>query len=380
VFVTTRNFDDRPRTFNVELQHDGATVDAHEVSLKAGEENPDIFELPEPAAPLTLNVSLDAKDDLAPDNRAAIVVSPRRTMKALLVTDENVFLENAIRAASNVELTTQKLPQFKSSAGFDVVIFDGAAPATLPQGNYLFVQCGSNQSPAVAAGGAENQSIVDENRSHPVLKYVDFGSNRWTSMAEGKPAGWGQEIATGESGAAVVAGEKGKMRALWTGFRLDLAHGPFPLTVSFPIFVTNALRWLAHADDTDSAQVRTGEAVTLDSPPSAAHLTVTKPDGSKVDVSVGSRGGGVFDGTDQVGVYTAAGPNGFRRTFAANLADYSESDIRPKPQSELTTGGPAEVGHSVTVARDIWPWLAAVLLPLLAFEWWAFHRRVFVAS
>jgi hypothetical protein len=81
-----------------------------------------------------------------------------------------------------------------------------------------------------------------------------------------------------------------------------------------------------------------------------------------------------------VGVYTAAGPNGFRRTFAANLADYSESDIRPKPQPELTTGGPAEVGHRVTVARDIWPWLAAVLLALLAFEWWAFHRRVFVTS
>lgn len=380
VFVTAHNFDDRPRTFNVELQHDGATVDAHEVKLKAGEENPDIFELPEPAVPLTLNVSLDAKDDLAADNRAAIVVSPRRALKALLVTDENVFLENAVRAAPNVELTTRKLSQFVSTAGFDLVIFDGAAPATLPQGNYLFVQCGSNQSPAVAEGSAENQSIVDANRAHPVLKYVDFGTNRWTSMAAGKPAGWGQEIATGESGAAVVAGEKGKMRAVWTGFRLDLAHGPFPLTVSYPIFVLNALRWLAHADDADSAQVRTGEAVTFDAPPSAARLTVVKPDGSKSEVTVSARGGAVFDGTDEVGVYIVEGAGGYRRAFAANLADYVESDIRPKAQPELTTGGPAEVGHRVTVARDLWPWLAALLLALLAFEWWAFHRRVFVTS
>ena len=380
VFVTVHNFDDRPRTFNVELLHDQSTVDAHEVALKGGEESPDIFELPEPSSPLTLNVRIDAKDDLAVDNRAAIVVSPRRDIKALLVSDGNVFLENALRVDTNVELSTVKPASFISPAGFDVVIFDVAAPKTLPEGNYLFVACGSSQSPATASGVAENQSVVDANRSHPVLKYVDFGPNRWTSMAEGKPAGWAQEIATGESGAAVVAGEKGKMRALWTGFQLDLAHGSFPLTVSYPIFISNALRWLAHADDTESEQVRTGEAVTLNAPPSAGHLTVTRPDGSKRDVAVGSRGGGVFDETDLVGVYTAEGGNGFRRTFAANLADYTESDIRPKPRPELTAGGPVEVGHRVNVARDLWPWLAALLLGLLAFEWWAFHRRVFVTS
>lgn len=380
VFVTVHNFDDKPWTFNVELLHDQATVDAHEVTLRPGEEDPEIFDLPEPSASLTLNVRLDAKDDLAVDNRAAMIVSPRRVVKALLVTDDNVFLENALRVNSDVELSTVKPAHFTSPAGYDVVAFDGGAPRTLPEGNYLFVQCSSSQSPAATGATSANQSIVDANRSHPVLRYVDFGANRWTSIVEGKPAGWAQEIATGESGAAMVAGEKGNMRALWTGFRLDLAHGPFPLTVSYPIFISNALRWLAHADHTDSSQVRTGDAVPLDAPPTAGQVTVIRPDGTKTDVAVGTRGGGVFDGTDQVGVYTASASNGFHRSFAANLVDFAESDIRPQPRPELASGGPAEVGHRVSVSREMWPWLAVLLLALLALEWWAFHRRVFVTS
>src|SRR5205085_10714244 len=129
---------------------------------------------------------------------------------------------------------------FPQPDGYDVVIFDGAAPQKLPEANYFFVNCVSKQSPATPVSSEENQSLVDTVKNHPVLQYVDFGTNKWTSMRQGKPAGWAQEIATGESGAGIVAGEKGKMRAVWTGFDLDLAHGQFPLTVSYPLFISNA--------------------------------------------------------------------------------------------------------------------------------------------
>src|SRR5258708_35348984 len=54
VFVTVHNFDSKPRTFNVELRHDNELLDAHEVNLPPGKESPDIFDLPEPQAPLSL--------------------------------------------------------------------------------------------------------------------------------------------------------------------------------------------------------------------------------------------------------------------------------------------------------------------------------------
>ncbi len=211
------------------------------------------------------------------------------------------------------------------------------------------------------------------------MKYVDFGTLRWTNMREGKPAGWAQELAGSETGPAIVAGEKGKMRALWTGFDLDLAHGRFPFTVGYPIFVSNAVRWLAHSEDTSESQVRTGSPVSLDAPPAAGTVTVTKPDGSKHTVAVPSRGGGVFDDTDQIGLYSASGAGGFHRVFAANLADYAESEITPRKSPDLGGGVSGQIGRRVTVTRELWPWLAAGLLCLLGVEWYAFHRRVFVS-
>jgi Ca-activated chloride channel family protein len=378
VFVTVHNFDNKSRTFNIELLHDRDTVDAHEVTLAAGAEDPEIFDLPEPAAPLTLTVKLDVKDDLIADNQAAMVITPRQIVKALLVSDENVFLENSIKVDPNVELSLIKPGGFSKPDGYDVVIFDGSAPKILPEGNYFFVNCSSNQSPATPGAEAENQSVIDPNKNHPVLRYVDFGTNRWTSMRQGKPLGWGQELASSESGSAIVAGEKAKMRALWIGFNLDVAHGPFPLTVSYPIFVSNALRWLAHSDDNASLQVRTGSTITIDAPAGTGKVTITKPDGSRRDLTVSSRGGVVFDDTDQVGIYTATGQGNFNRVYAANLADYSESDITPHVNPDLGSNPATRVGHEVSVVREIWPWLAVLLLGLLAFEWWAFHRRAFV--
>jgi Ca-activated chloride channel homolog len=378
VFVAVHNFDSKPQTFNVELSHEGNTIDAHEVTLQPGAESPDLFDIPEPAEPITLSVKLDVKDDLSADNQAAMVVTPRKLVKALLVTPENVFLETGIRVDPNIELSTVKLDGFTSPAGYDVVIFDGAAPAKLPEGNYLFVNCASDQSPAALGAESENQSLIDPNKNHPVMRYVEFGQLHWTNMRSGKPARWAQELATSESGPAIVAGEKGKMRALWIGFHLDQAHSNFPRTVAFPIFVSNAVRWLAHAEDVSEGQVRTGSAITLDAPPGSGRVTIVKPDGTKRELAAQSRGGLVFDDTDQVGIYTATGGADFRRSFAANLADYAESDIKPRLDPELGSNPPGKVGRQVNIVWELWPWLAVILLGLLAFEWWAFHRRVYV--
>ncbi len=385
VFVTVHNFDTVPQTCNAELylerpgtKQPPELLDAHEVKLPPDGESPDIFDLPEPSEAVTLRVKIDAKDDLAADNEASLVITPRKLVKALLVTDENVFLQTGILVDPNVELNVAKPGGFTKPDGYDAVVFDGAAPKTLPDGNYLFVNCSSNQSPATPGAEIENQGLVDTNRNHPVMRYVDFGNVRWTSMRSGKPAGWAQELASSESGAAIVAGEKGQTRALWTGFNLDLAHGKFPFTVGFPIFISNALRWLSHNDES-ATQTRTGIPLTIDAPATAGRLTVLKPDGSQRSLALPSRGPAVFDDTDEIGVYTVTGDGGFQRQFAANLADYAESDITPHRNPEIGGTMTGQVGRQVTVTREIWPWLAVLLLGLLAFEWYAFHRRVYVS-
>ena len=382
VFVTVRNFDKTARTVTVELAHDRELLDAQEVTLYHGEEHAQSFDLPEPAEPVTLTVRLETDDSLDTDNRAALVINPRKPIKALLVGGDNPFLVNGINVDPAVELTHIKLADFKSPAGYDVVVFDGEAPKTLPEGNYFFINSSSDRSPASPLGEHENQGLIDPDRAHPVLRYVEFGSTRWTRMSAGKPAPWAREIASSESGAAIAAGEVGRSRSIWTGFDMDVAHGQFPLTVGYPIFIANALRWLSGSDEVLHSQIRTGTPIALDPPAGIKNLTVTKPDGSNRTVAVpvnAPSGAAVFDEVDQVGIYSVSGEGGYRRLFAANLADYAESDITPRRNPDLGAGAPAQPGRRVTVTREIWPYLAFLLLALLAFEWYAFHRRVFVS-
>lgn len=378
VLLALNNFDSQPQTFTVELTHEKSLLDAREVTLPPGGESMDIFEIPEPQQPLTLTARLDVKDEFAADNRASLIILPRQPIRTLLVSSGNLFLEKALQADPNVELNSVNLAGFAGPDGFDVVIFDRAAPPKLPEGNYLFVNCSSDQSPAEPGPEAENQTLIDPDRSHPTLRYVDFSASRWLRMRRGTPAGWAQELASSESGPAIIAGEKGRMRALWIGFGLDLNDGPFPLTVSYPIFLTNSVRWLSFSEDTTASQIRTGATIQLDTPPELRTITIVKPDGTQRDIAVSGRGGAAFDDTDQAGVYTATGTNGYRRLFAANLSSYAESNIAPRRDQDFGVNPPGDPGRQVTIQRELWPWLAVALLGLLALEWWAFHRRTFV--
>jgi hypothetical protein len=378
VLLALNNFDSQPQTFTVELTHEKSLLDAREVTLPPGGESMDIFEIPEPQQPLALTARLDVKDEFAADNQASLIILPRKPIRTLLVSSGNLFLEKALQADPNVQLSSVNLAGFAGPEGFDVMIFDRAAPPKLPEGNYLFVNCGSDQSPAEPGPEAENQTLIDPDHSHPTLRYVDFSASRWMRMRRGTPAGWAQELASSESGPAIIAGEKGRMRALWIGFGLDLNDGPFPLTVSYPIFLTNAVRWLSFSEDTAASQIRTGATIMLDTPPDLRTITIIKPDGTRREIAVSGRGGAAFDDTDQTGIYTATGANGYRRLFAANLSSYAESNIAPRPDQDFGANPPGDPGRQVTIQRELWPWLAAALLGLLAFEWWAFHRRTFV--
>ena len=60
--------------------------------------------------------------------------------------------------------------------------------------------------------------------------------------------------------------------------------------------------------------------------------------------------------------------------FAANLANPAASDIRPR-LTGLSNPGLLDAGLTI-LQRELWAILAAILLPLLLFEWFWFHRRV----
>jgi len=374
LLVVTHNFSNKPQTFAQEIYAGQDIVDASEVTIEANSEQTQPYDIVEPTDAVNITVKLDIKDALTADNSAALVLKPRKDLKVLLVGKENVFLENALNVDPAVTVT--RAEKFGDSKGYDVTVFADSAPAKLPPGNYLFLHCASDAAPVKVSGTLQNVAPADWEKEHPVLRYVDFGQERFGSALKAVPQSWGREIASAESGSFIVVGEQGKNRSLFFGF--DINESLFPLRVAFPILISNSIHWLGGSEENESSQVATGTALTLSAPPGTGKVTVTRPDGSKREVLVAKRGGAAFDETEQVGLYQVEGKE-FKTTFAANLSNAGESDLTPRPNLLLSDNPNERPGKRVADNRDLLPYIVLVALGILALEWWAFHRRVYLS-
>ena len=259
LLVGTRNFSSQTKTFTEEISIEGQLYDAHEITLPAGGEHTEVLDVPEPQEAVTARIRLDVKDDLAADNEAWLVLHRRKRLNVLLVGQENVWLENALRVDADVVLSKAPAYPGERAKAYDVIVFNEQAPAHLPPGNYLFLHCGSDQCPAViqANGGRrDNITVVDTEPGHPALRYVDFGSAKLMGVYKATPLDWGQEIASGETRTADCGGrEKRQTRRIFVNFSLNKSPG-FLLTVAFPIFISDSARWLGRDETNTPSQLR----------------------------------------------------------------------------------------------------------------------------
>ncbi len=375
LLVVTHNYSSTFRVFDEEIYAGKELVEAHEINMTPNSEDTEPYDIAEPDKPTQMRIKLDVKDDLAVDNTAYLILKPRKTLKVLLVGKENVFLEDALNVDPAVELS--KTPAFTSGKGYDVVVFNDAAPAKLPEGNYLFIHCISNQSPVSVSGNVENVTAADWERDDPVLRYVDFGTDLFGSAMKAEPSGWGRQLAVAESGSLIVAGEKNRMRAVFVGF--DLMQTRFMLNVSFPILISDSVRWLGTGnDDSELGEIHTGDPITIPVPAGTGPLTVLKPDGVKREITTAEQGGAVFADTDLAGQYHVQG-RGFSYLFAANLASAAESDITPHRSLTVLDNPTASAGRKMKTPVLLMPLFALLGLIVLCIEWWVFHRRAYVS-
>lgn len=328
----------------------------------------------------------DVKDDLAADNQASLVLAPPRPRRVLLVTDGNVFLERGLNLDPDVVLEECTPDEFatvgKSGAGYSMVVFDGVLPAkSLPPGNYLVFGADSAQMPVTASGSTDTPAFIDENRTHPVMRFVDLTGLRLRTALHTQTQAWGQSLADADSGPLIAAGEHGGLRVVSVSF--NLSDSDWPLRVSFPIFLTNAVRWLTAGGGLGASQPETptGGVASLGVPPGRTSISITRPDGTKTAVSAPPTGGAVpVEDTRQAGVYHAQ-IGGTDYPFAVNLDSADESRLAAQKPPVLTHPGTPQVAAvhlplSKRAKNDLWPTLAAVALALLLLEWFVFHKRI----
>jgi hypothetical protein len=166
----------------------------------------------------------------------------------------------------------------------------------------------------------------------------------------------------------------GRQRIIWIGF--DVLESNWPLRVSFPIFIANAVEWLNPATAlSKQLQVKAGDPFRLPLLEPQSSAQITYPDGTtktlKLDPTANEF---VFGDTYKTGVYRLRlGTNDM--VFCVNLLDAAESNIKPRDALQLGKYTRVTATTRQRTNMEVWRTIATLGLLMLLAEWWYYHRR-----
>jgi Ca-activated chloride channel homolog len=371
LYVSVVNVSSNSWQTELELRFEEDLIETRPLTLGPGETSPQVFLASQPRDGI-FSVRLTAKDDLAADNQASIVSLLPKPARILLVSRGNLWLEKALRRAGPVELSLAS-DLTEPAKGFDFVVLDNVIPTVWPQGNVLaFRVAPTNWFETLTP--LKLPPLVDWKTAHPLLRYVGVSELVVRDTLATKTPSWAVPLIEAPQGALAVAGELGRQRILWLGF--DTLDSNWPLRVSFPIFIANAVEWLNPAAGRSSQlTVKAGDAFHQPLAAAVTDARITLPDGSTKPLPIEAGATEiVFGDTSKQGTYhLRAGTND--TVFCVDLLDSTESHIQPHDEIKLGTYARVEAATRQRATSELWRWLAGCALAVLLFEWWWYHKR-----
>jgi hypothetical protein len=260
-----------------------------------------------------------------------------------------------------------------NGAVFDFVVLDDVSPTVWPKGNVLAIHV-TNTNWFDPVTPLEEPAIVDWRATHPLLRYAGFDTVRVMKSLTTKTPPWALSLVEAPEGPLIVAGELGRQRIVWVGF--DTLESNWPLRISFPIFIANAVEWLNPANSkSGQLLVKAGDAFHLPLTEVATSARVTLPGGATRTLTVETNANEiVFGETYKQGVYhLQVGTND--TSFCVNLLDEKESNIKPRDEVQLGKYTKVTATHMQRANLELWRTIAALGLLMLMVEWWYYHRR-----
>ncbi len=371
IYATIANFSSNNVQTDIEMRFDGRLLETRPLTLPAGQTSPQVFRATQ-AHDGVFTFNLNVQDDLPVDNQASIVSLLPKPVKVLLVTRGDRLLEKALRAAANVELAvTDDLRD--SASSFDFVVLDSVTPAEWPKGNVLAIHViNTNWIPNVTH--LEGPPIVDWKSTHPLLRYAGFDNVQVAESLAAKAPNWAVSLVDSPQAPLMLAGERGRRGIVWVGF--DPLESNWPLRISFPIFIANAVEWLNPANAKNGLLlVKAGEAFHLALPHPLKTAEVTLPSGQTKTLNLDPNADElVFGDTYKQGIYRLrAGTN--ETVFCVDLLDANESNIRPRESISLGQYTQVTATKLQRANMELWRTFALLALLVLLGEWWYYHRR-----
>lgn len=333
-------------------------------------------------------------DVFAADDSAAVVVPPPKNLAVLLVTDGNYFLEKILSSLKLKEPKTMTPAEYEQNvpANFDVIVFDRHVPQQLPPaGSFVYFASAPNGLKLAAA--KENDKMVvmpgqtgvlDWKRDHPILRHLALTKLYMLDPIKLVVPLESEVLVDGMKGPLIVLHREGAGTHLVVAF--DVLQSNWPFLVSWPVFMHNAMQFLALGSDMDVRQslepgatpripranlqrAGAGDDAML------KRVRLNGPAGSR-DIEIPETGDFALPPLNEVGVYELDPPIAPFDRIAVNLLDATESNLLP---ADSPPGGLGEaIAQSGGKSRlDLWWWIiACAALPLLLIEWWVYTRRV----
>jgi Ca-activated chloride channel family protein len=367
-YLHVQNFGQQARAVSVEWRADNRLLDVRPLTLAAGQAQDLVLPLPADASGATAR--LERGDIFGLDDTASTVARTPRAFKVLLVTPGNVFLEQALRLRSDVELAVIAPAAYRPGSAYAMTVFDQFVPPTLPAGPLMVV--GPPLGSALAGGqplGIGRVRAADA--GDPLLVNVDLQDVHIARSQDLRASAFGRPLITSLQTPLVLVRDEPYRQVI---FGFDLHQSDLPLRIAFPILLQNLSEWML-PPSVPSHSFHPAEPVTIVPQPGAGSLTVIRPDSSRRALAPGTIA--TFADTDLLGIYTVeqlvAGKVD-RSWFSVNLFSDATSQLKPPDRLTLppTRAASAQATHRGQL--EIWPWIALVALGIVVVEWLAFHR------
>jgi hypothetical protein len=403
-FVRVENYGPTEQEMLVTLRRDDKPIDAQRVTIPAGEAMGVAFDIAELRLGV-LEARVDPGGNLASDDRAWAVVTPPRRANVLLVTPGNDALTLALstpRAQELAEISIAK-PEVLTTPGhagdaaagkYDLIIYDQCQPEAMPQANTLFV----GRIPPLASWGYSAEQppdkmvapqVIDQDSAHPLGQLVELGNVAFADALKLTPPAGASEIIRTDTGPLyAIAPREGFEDAVLASEIVGrdaegktYANTDWPLRISFPVFVLNSLEYLGGSRRAAGVRsVAPGKLVELRAATPQSKLEVELPSGTKRTLQRTRSGTFNFAETDELGVYRVREEGQPTQSFAVNLFDERETDIRPRAENSIKIGFSEVAGQAASqpARRELWRPLLLVACCLLVGEWYIYHRRVYI--
>lgn len=346
-----------------------------------------------------------ATDEIQADNSAYQFPETPRTKQALLVTENNLFLEKALQLAGIQ--TVRASPDSAAPTGeivekTDWIVLDGNDQrlyddqdwAKLLDEKPLWLIDHPHEDDAQSEVPSNVQTIVQE---HPVTSYITFSDTHIGILA--KPSveelSWGKPVVTYGGIPAIYAGEEGGKPKL--RFTFNLQDTDLPLRSEFPVLIVQAAEWMSGGSQLElgaaaadqllelSLQSETSEAYWEAVERIVNHSVPAQEDTAQA-MTLDLNAKGVYSVPSEPGLYRLIEVDGEDELVGSRmLAVHADSVELARPADassvlRLVQSSPAaelegEVPHeSNELAQSLAVWAAALLLLLMAAEWEVYRR------